>query len=243
MSNFYIAAYWTDRREDAASCGERLARCLGALQNCDSVFEDVYAVLSAGPKASPRVNVDDSALAEIFAQGRNREDAPPRKVIESLGYSASFISKDRAADQKWVMRCSVGMFAGKPGLLNRCVLNLPKTGEAAERLLRLPTATDMLLGTILAWQPEWATVQSSEFRNSVSNTSEIPGPTLIGWMTYFSRGAAVIPNVPVHSRRELPELGTLLTLTEHPVSALSVEDVRLARTLCEQLRRTGQIPA
>jgi hypothetical protein len=35
----------------------------------------------------------------------------------------------------------------------------------------------------------------------------------------------------------------MLTLTEHPVSALSVEDVRLARTLCEPLRRTGEIPA
>jgi hypothetical protein len=220
-----------------------MARCLGALQNCDPVFQDVYAISSSRADAYPRLQANAAQLANVFEQGRNREDAPPRKVIEQLGYSASFISKDRSPDQKWVIRSTAGIYADNPGLLNHFVLNLPKTGDSAARLLQLPTAANLMQAVISAWQPEWATLQSSEFRTSFSATLEIPGPALIGWMTYFSRRAGLVPSVTVHSRRELPELGTLLVVTENPASPASPNDLRAAQALLAQLRQAKVIPA
>lgn len=241
MSNYYIGAYWPDRPESASQCGARMSGCLRALASVDAVFGDVYLVTDKGEYPSVKID-DEPAFTAIYEQGRNREDAPPRRIIEKLGYSASFISRDRSPEQKWVIRSACGMYANNPGLLNRCVLSLPKSGETAERLTGCAPAISMAKAVVSAWDPQWAAVQSNEFRSLIAPTAAIPGAAMIGWMMYFSKRAGTVPDVAVHSRVEWPDLGTMLVVTEDPISVSREGHVSVAKALRESFQGAGLIP-
>ncbi len=242
MSSYYIGAYWPDRPESAGECAERMSECFRKLSEVDPVFEDVRFVATTKTEY-PRVQASDvNALTSIFEQGRNREDVPPRRVIEKLGYSASFISRERLPEQKWVIRINCGVYASNPNLLNRCVLNIPGDGEVATRLLDRSSALEMMQALVTAWDPDWAVLQSTEFRRLIAPTVAIPGPALIGWMVYFSDRAGVVPEVDVFERIELPRQGTLLVLREQPISATDQDDILVAQALRDKFVEAKLIP-
>jgi hypothetical protein len=241
LENYYIGCYWKDQKEDAEACAGRVLKCLRGLANCDDAFTEVHEVPDR--KVPYRIPVDLETIKSIVEKGRNREDFPPYKVIEKLGFNGSFVSNVRKPDDKWSFRFVCGLYANTPGLLNSCVLNLPNQGAVAQRLLASTTMSCMVQTLVSAWDPDWAVVQSSAFRDYFAPKATIPGKALIGWMVYFAARLGKVPDdLPVHSRVEL-EQGTLLVLSEEPITSERPEHVSTAEALLAVAQRVGLIPA
>lgn len=213
-----------------------------ALQKCDPVFRDVLA-LPAGKAPCP-VLLDESVVREIFEQGRNREDAPPRAVIEKLGYTATFTSKVRTQEDKWLIRCACGLFAGTPNLLNRCVLSLPKTPQVLSRILRIEPALALIRAMISAWDPDWAVYQSSDFLKQFTSDAAIPGKALVGWMTYFASRVGEMPSLAgLAAAVQRESGGSIMISTEEPLDSARPEHLATADSIVRALQRCGLIPS
>lgn len=242
MENYYAACYWRDRKEDADACTSRVVSCLRGLARCDRVFEDVHAV-PRQYKLPYRIAVDTETIKALVEAGRNREDIRPYKVIEKLGFSRAFVSDFRKPEEKWVLSFMGGAYPNTPGLLNNCVLTFPKAGEARERLLTLPTTSCILTELIDVWDPDWALVQSPEFLHIVGDKGGIPGKALAGWMVYFASHLGKVPDdLPVHSRIELRDKGTVLILSPEPISSGRSDHIEAAKKLVTALQSAGLIP-
>jgi hypothetical protein len=242
MGSFYIGCYWMDRKEDADACATRMLACLKGLAGCDAVFEDVFA--TAKRKPPYRISLEIGAIKPVLERGRNREDLPPFRVIEKLGFSGSFASDWKTArNEEWVLRFFCGAYPNTPHLMNSCILRLPSEGEAVSRLLQSGTMVSMMRVLISAWDPDWAVVQSDEFRDLIAPNVRVPGRVLAGWMTYFAPRVGRLPDgVPVHSRIEIPDRGTLLILTEDAVAPDRPDHVAKAHAVSFALQGAGLIP-
>jgi immunity protein 52 of polymorphic toxin system len=242
LEHYSIACYWKDRKEDADACTNRLVQCLNGLATCDPAFGEVLVVPRTTRKLPYRVPVDFESIKPFMEKGRNREDVPPRKIIEKLGYSVTFNSDYQKREEQWNIRTVCGLYANTPRLLNSCVVSLPKKGPVVERLLNRTTALCMMRTLISAWDPDWVAAQSYEFQRLIAPDARIPG-CLVGWMVYFAARLGKVPDgLPVHSRVEL-EQGTLLILTEDPISQDRPEHVSTAQAVLSRLQQVGLIPA
>lgn len=247
MDTFYLGCYWKDRKEDTAACTERIVQCLNGLATCQQGFAEVFLVPRTY-KSAYRIPVDFETLKPLLEKGRNREDVPPRKIIEKLGYSISFVSGDdyRNRDTQWGMRTMCGAYPKTPGLSNYCVLSLPKKGEALETLLQPEKLRCLLRAMIDAWEPDWAIVQGSKLRDYVRQSAGIPAQSpqnaFLGWMAYFASRVGKVPDgLPVYSKLDL-EQGTLLTLTPEPIDLDRPDHVNTVQTVLSGLQSAGLIP-
>jgi hypothetical protein len=248
MDNLYLGCYWKDRKEDADACTKRIVQCLKGVATCDQGFAEVFLVPKSY-KSPYRIPVDCETLKPLVEKGRNREDVPPRKVIEKLGYSISFVSGDdyRNRDTQWSMRTMCGAYPQTPGLSNYCALSLPKKGEALEALLRPEKLTCLLRTMIDAWEPDWAIVQGSKLQDYVRQGAGIPPQSpqraFLGWMAYFANRVGKVPDeLPVYSKLNL-EQGTLLTLTPELIELDRPDHENTVRAVLSGLQNAGLIPA
>ena len=223
MDTYYLGCYWKDRKEDADACMSRILDCLKGLASCDSAFSDVY-IVPKSRKLPYRIRVDFETIKPFVEKGRNREDVPPRKIIDKLGDSVSFVSgadyRDR--DEQWTSGTMCGAYPQTPALVNYFALSLPKKGEVLKTLLQPMKATWLLRAMIDAWDPDWAIVQGYKFHDCVREIAGIPQYSpqraFLGWMAYFAARVGKVPeDLPVHSRVDFGQ-GTLIVLTEEPVT-------------------------
>jgi hypothetical protein len=246
MDTYFIGCRWRDRKEDADACTNRIVRCLKGLAACDAEFEPVYVV----PRSHTlpyRIPVDFETLKPLVEEGRNREDVPPRRIIEKLGYSVSFVSGAdyRKRQEQWSLRIMCGAYPQVPAMANHCNLSLPQKGEALKTLLLHSKTACLVRAMIDAWDPDWATVEGSDFSDYVRESAGVPkrSPKGIfpGWMTYFATRFGKIPeDLPVHSRIEL-EQGTLLILTDDPITRERPEHVATAEAVLRAFQQSGLI--
>jgi hypothetical protein len=243
MDTYYIGCYWTDRKEDADACTDRAVQCLKQLAGCDPALAEVLVVPKSTRKLPYRVPVNFEAIKPLIEGGRNREDVPPRKIIEKLGYSITFVSDYEKREEQWNIRILCGAYPQTKGLLNHCVLELPKRGEALKTLLQSGTMTCLVRAMIAAWDPDWAVVQGRAFRDALTPDASVPGKVLLGWMAYYAGRLGKVPDdLPVHSRTEL-EQGTLLVLSREPVTPDRPDHIAAAQAVLPGLQRVGLIPA
>jgi len=239
MATLYIGGYWRDRKEDADACANRIVQCLRGLTTCDPAFEEVFVVT----RKPYRIPIDIQTIQPIVQKARNRADSPPHRIIEPLGFRPSFCSEPRGREEEWAFSSMCGAYPKTPGLWNNCVLKLPTKGEASQRLSRLDTVVGMMRTLISAWDPDWAVAQTHEFRQLFASGSKIPGKLLVGWMSYFAARMGRVPDgVPVHSRIEIPDRGTLLILTEDAVAPDRPDHVATAHAVSFALQEAGLIP-
>jgi hypothetical protein len=248
MDNYYIGCYWKDRREDVDVCADRIVRCLEGLARCDRDFAKVFAVPRSTRKLPQHIAVNPEILKAILEQGRNREDVPPRKVIEKLGYSISLMSDHKKPrEEQWVIRTMCGAYPETPGMLNYCKLSLPKRGDVANALLRRPATVCLIEVMIEAWDPDWALVQGAAFYDYVRQWSGVPKHSpqwvFVGWMAYFAARVGKPPeDLPIHARIELKR-GTLIVLSEEPITIDRPDHIAIAQEVISSLKQARLIPA
>ena len=98
-----------------------------------------------------------------------------------------------------------------------------------------------------AWEPDWAVVYDGAALDGVYQRAGIlkyaHKNIFLGWMTYFAKHIGMVPeDLAVHSRINL-RLGTLLVLTEEPMSGERPDHVANTRRAVRSLRRAGLLPA
>ena len=120
------------------------------LAGCDPSFTEVFIVPKSTRKLPYRIAVDFETIKPFVEQGRNREDVPPRKIIEKLGYSVSFISDYRNREEQWTVRTMCGAYAQAVRMFNYCNLSFPKQSDALNNLLQRRTATCLAQAMISA---------------------------------------------------------------------------------------------
>jgi hypothetical protein len=215
-----------------------MLECLQALAKCDEMFEDIHAVPNSY-KPPYRITPDFDTIKDIVEAGCHREDFPPYKVIEKLGFRSSFVSGSRKQDEQWVISSTCGLYAATDGLLNNVVLKIPKTGTNRERLLQYDKAVCLMKAMIQIWDPDWASFQSHQFRLLLSESAKIPGEALVGWMTYVATRCGEAPeDLPVYERIQIDSQGTLLVATPEIVSATRPDQVAIARAVIAGQKKT-----
>nr|WP_157775122.1 Imm52 family immunity protein [Melittangium boletus] len=123
-------------------------------------------------------------------------------------------------------------------MTNSCLLNLPREGPTAERLLRAPALSSILRAMVLAFEPEWGIATAHEHLDLVTESTEVG--TFAGWLTYFAHRRGVLPALPPSVQLEpVDALGTLVILTSERFTAANPTHVALAREVSERLTHAG----
>lgn len=184
MDNFYLGAYWGDRRESLSECADRLAQCLTALGEIDDLLQNWYLRGKSRTSATMPVGLDPEVLGGLLAKGVNRRDVGG-EVLDDLGFSIDLWNRARPAI---AMGGTVGAHAVASGVVNSFTIELPTPNGEAERLFEPGAAQRILESIVDAWEPAWATWTSARLRNLQYTTAPTP---VLGWMTYFSRPISV----------------------------------------------------
>jgi hypothetical protein len=246
MDSYYIACNWKDRKEDAGACTRRIVQCMRGLASCDPSFAEVSIVPRSTRKLPYRIAVDFETIKPFVERGRNRTDVPPRKIIEKLGYNISLSADYRNREKKWVINAMCGAYPQTSGMLNYCKLSLPREADALDGLLQRGTAACLVQAMISSWDPDWAVVQGLHFGDYIRQMAGVPKyapkQVFVGWMSYFADRVGKVPDdVPVHSKIRL-EHGTLLVLTEEPITTDRPEHLSTASAVLARLQGAGLVP-
>ena len=225
MEEFYIGAYWGQRREPVEDCAQRLADCLERLAQIDDLLSTWFLRARSKKAAREPVDQDVASLAALLSKGRNRTDFDP-EVIDELGFSAGMWNRQPEAVG---LSCTVGVYSQWVG--NVFLLNLPEPEGAATRLYRPEAAMEIMRAVIEAWEPGWATYSSSSLREA----QEVgQGEPVVGWMTYLR---STEPTVEPHDNVRWHSMGSgqLITIGQEFTDASDTAVVALRN----ELRRAG----
>lgn len=198
MEKSYIGCYWGDRQESSSTSATALATVLTGLARLDPMFSTWFETGTSAFSDQP-VSADPAALTSLLEAGVNRTDFG-KEAITRLGYSFDLWT-GAPEDHASSLGGTVGVHAGKPGIVNNVVLTLPTayTPNTA--------ALDLLVD---AWDPEWATwttrtlrrVQGRDFRQ------------VVGWSTYLR--SSIPSEAPNGVRTRRLANGTIVTVDKHP---------------------------
>lgn len=246
MDKYFLGCYWKDREEDAEACTNRIVRCLNGLASCDPTLAEVL-IVPRSRNAPYSIPVNFETIKPLVEKGRNREDVPPRNIIKKLGYSISFVSDQKSRKDRWKIRTMCGAYPNVPAIVNYCALSLPEDEGSSALLLQLTKMTCLIKVMIEAFDPDWAIVQGSKFHDFVREWSGIPPhspqKSFLGWIAYFADDLGNVPkDLPVYSRTKL-EKGTLLVLTEDPITHHRLDHVTTTQAVIASLKEAGFIPA
>lgn len=238
---YYVGSYWGVRQEAADDCAHRADLFFRLLMRCDASLGQWYRSGKV-PRGSPGHPVRTDHLEELKEQllrGRNRTDLNKR-VIEELGFSLS-VWNQQPDGTATTVRIHCGGYS--EWVSNSCLLNPPSEGEAAERMLSLPTLIQVLTCMVTAWDPDWGVVNSN--RSALELAPDAPQTdSVVGWVTYFARRRGPVPPLPAPVRIEpVGSLGMLVVLTPERFTASNPEHMALGRCVRELLSRAGLLEA
>jgi hypothetical protein len=225
---FYIGAYWGNRREARTECAERLETMLRGLAGCHEIMTRWYRIASS-KRAALRHPI---ALTRAALEPLLKVVCPP--LGSSLGYA---FSSWNGKDPPEAMGLTVTVGAWNPhASVNSVVLELPQVSPETETFFDAAVLVRAVEIIARAWDPEWALVINHEFRKR----TQPPGPGNIGWITYLSSdrmqqvsGMPPCEMIPIDG-------GAIFVLTrDHPVSADNPEDVAMYEALAAWLGLAG----
>jgi hypothetical protein len=235
--SYYAGAYWKMRREEVGDCARRAELFFHMLARCDASLSQWYRsgrVARGSPGHPVQVNYREE-LEELLLHGRIRTDLH-KQVVEELGFSLH-VWNQRPDAKATKLDISCGGFTET--VSNVCLLKPPSEGEAAERMLSLPTLLQVLTCMVTAWDPDWGVVNSSRALMELAPNAP-QGEAAVGWVTYFARRRGTVPPLPAPVRIEpAASLGTLIILTPERFTASNPEHMALARRVRELLGRAG----
>jgi hypothetical protein len=234
LEGYEAIAFWGVRPETPAECAERARIFFRELKRIDPSWGQWFRAgrRVRGAPGIP-VNVDDGQeLEELFRRGKARAGRS-KTIIEDLGFSL-WVWTERKERTSIQMHCGVYT----PFSCNRCVVDLPAEGTIVERMANVPAMTQVLMCMTMAWDPEWALVNSDELFHFIPQRDKEEYP--IGWIMYCSSRQGRVPPLPAPVRIErVKDKGTLITLTDERFTVSTPEHVARAVRVHELLDRAG----
>jgi hypothetical protein len=229
MESCYAAVYWGCRVESAEECARRAETFFRLLSRCDPIYTRWYEKADSRKKA---LQLQFEPTAETFVRFFKKRSYKLAKVGFIFGAWTGHAEDERGG------AVSIKCGYDARGTSNSCVLDLPDETPGTERVLTLPVLTEIMRTMVVAWEPDWGVVTSSDFRDAVSKAGN--AGTFVGWMTYFSRQRGVVPPLPGPVRIEpLEDKGMLVILTPECAVSSNPEHVSLGQRVQELLARKG----
>jgi hypothetical protein len=224
VENYIVGVYWGPRRESPAECAERAYRYFTNIRSVDALFARWYKTATSAERSFKwEIEVSRDRLVDLFANGLQRTEQT-RAVISELGYSLWF---SNLGDGGGRVNGTIDCGCASPWVNNACLLCLPTTGEATERVLTHDVLKRLLCVAIDCWDPDHGIVTSREFRTAVDLGSD---KRVAGWLTYLSRRLGELPDLPDSVEvEEVAGKGTLICLSRGPWSCTQEKYVLLAR--------------
>ena len=225
--NHSIRVAWGPRRETVDECVERLEKCLEGLAACDEVFER-WSFYGPGERCCPMTK---DALRQRLVEFSEIED-----FSEDLGYMVGL--HGGPSDDDWIkLSATCSLYTETPGLVNNCLLFLPRKGAVARRILHWEILGRALGAIAAAWAADWGNVTDSEFHSQRFIFPEIP---YVAWMNYFSKRRGSIPVLPeAYPVLPVEESGSVVVATQEIFRHDNPLHVQAAEGLSGILDRAG----
>ncbi|MGQ0743347.1 MAG: Imm52 family immunity protein [Acidimicrobiales bacterium] len=230
MLNPYLGAYWSSRGESLESCSHRLLRCLTTVGVVIPELVCWYEKMDSRGPGNTAVILDSQVLGRLLNKGRNRRDSD-LAIIEKLGYSASLWNGNPSFPFSLWVSCAV---AAGPRLGNAFTLTLPNTRPFSE-WIDWPQARELLMAVVEAWDPEWASLTTHEWREVQDPP---PGTPIAGWVTYLSGRKNRKAPPPAVIVEPLGESSVVYVAATNSDPFLSQSVLELGRFLTPPQRRT-----
>jgi hypothetical protein len=227
---YYAGAYWGSRKEPAEECARRVENLLTTLSGVDTSFAQWFQQGRSRKDALSRpIAPMQDVLAKLIRKGRDRQ-------FEDLGFNFWAWNGvcDDYDDSGLQLRC--GAYA--ESVSNSCLVQLPRRGPNAERVLTASVLVNLVRSMALAWEPDWAVAMSRTHRELLGKKDS--GEAWVGWVTYLSLQRGRVPPLPAPVRIEpVEDRGTLILLTPERFTADNAEHVALSLRVRELLERAG----
>jgi hypothetical protein len=214
--SYELWAVWSNREETAEQCAGRLAATFTGWAEAHDIFShwnrqgwtraEADAPFCAMP---PRID----ELRIIFEKGRAHKDVP-RIPWPEMGYSvAAWNGSDAPRDASF--HVMPGTYKNNRIFPNSFALHLPKPAPETTDVLNTPVLRKVLLSTVLAWEPAWASVTSRSYSKRFHDRAPVqPFPLFrSGWMTYLSAPYVRRVTPPASAIVEDTENGGMLLLS------------------------------
>jgi hypothetical protein len=170
--HFYLGAYWSNRKESAEQCVDRLLDFFGQLKPCSPLLAKWFELGRSRKDALRRpADVEDRKyLMKLLEHGRFEGD--------DLGFSTGLWN---GTDDDHAIGLSFTCGGYSPRVPNCVVVNFP---AELGSLSRAETMCSIVAAVARAWEPERAQVASHEARDTRLYQ---PGKPFVDWMLYLSR--------------------------------------------------------
>lgn len=228
---YYVGAYWSVRRETAATCAQRTEAFFRLLATCDPSLSQWFETGWTLEEALQNpFEADAASMTKVLRQQEKEEGR-----FADQGFSLRLWNGRTNEPESGLSLCCGYASVWIP---NCCVIRLPREGPAKERVLQAPMLARILRAMTVAWEPEWGVATSHELRDLMSESAE-PG-TFVGWLTYFSHRRGPLPPLPPPVRVEpVEDKGSLVILTPERLTASNPSHVALAHEVSERLAQAG----
>ncbi|GGK79096.1 hypothetical protein GCM10011509_29540 [Ornithinimicrobium pekingense] len=171
----YVGAYWGARAESASACAARLAPCLETLGQAHPALASWCHKGRSRAGARRPVDVDLELLTALVERGRARKGVGDG-TIDELGFTGGMWN-GRTPSVGLTFHCGATFMP----IGNNVVLQLSDGGDG-DSLVEPAAARAVLDGLVNAWEPDWVTWTTDEWRG-VQGAG--PGRPVVGWLTYL----------------------------------------------------------
>lgn len=228
VEHFYLGAYWSAREETVGACADRAVRWLARLREIDPAFLRCYEGGNSREEALSRpVAPDRPTILRLLGGDRLRKDRD-RTTTPVTGFTFGLWNGGEEGESIGLM-VSCGAYSKRFG--NSCVIELPRGGEPANRILRVPALHELIAATVACWEPDHGVVTSHQCLNALNYPV---GGIQVGWLVYLSAKYPVAdPPPPV--RVEPLGAGRLIVATEERFTAERPEHLEIACGIAECL--------
>jgi hypothetical protein len=221
---------WGPRREEAGQVAKRLLRFLEGLSEIDPVFDQWYPV---GKRADQTVPLELGALEALCRKGINREEVPPFKPIDDLGFSVSLLTGGSRM-------LHLGVHAGvvTPYVQNSVIMDLPPTGVVGKRICRAEPLIALCHLVVQCWDPEVGQIWST----ALGETLDVPEDGIdVGWLTYVAKRRMRRPELD-RAIEVIPiaRAGHLVVATRQRFSAENANHLARAARIAAALNPAGR---
>ncbi len=225
ISEGYVTAVWSPRKEVVDACAERFALSLRQLETIDTRFSKWLHVRRRG---RVEVKPECALLKGLLLAGRNRTDFPPRRVIEELGFYASLMTDSKEDKERMGLSLNCGNYSSR--VLSHCSIEFAPSGSLSYHSVPLSVQIEVLKSLVQAWHPDWGAICSRTLRESMKKEYGINLGRSYGWITYVSQSRGEIPD-QVSQRyyvEDMPQYGRLIYVTRESFDEKNPEQVEAA---------------
>lgn len=227
VESYFVGSYWLGRRESAGACARRAEHLFQLLAQLDPTWTHWFQYGKSLKQAMSRTVEPTATTFEAFF-AKKKYQMPEHGFVFS-----TWNGQEQGSSTHVHFTCgSSSLHSG-----DVCMLDLPRRGANAERVLCTPMVTGILRAVALAWEPDKGVVMSDAHMEMASGAR----PNVrVGWVTYLSRRRGQVPSLPEPVRVEpVEDKGSLIVLTPERFTATNPAHVELAEHVRQRLEQAG----